>query len=33
MTDTEMGSLKRALLLVKQLPAIKGLSLVARNAR
>ncbi|MBV8487493.1 MAG: hypothetical protein JO161_04380 [Planctomycetaceae bacterium] len=32
-TDTEMGSLKRTLLLVKQLPAIKGLSLGARNAR
>ena len=32
-TDTEMGSLKRTLLLVKQLPAIEGLSLGARNAR
>jgi len=33
MADTEMGSLKRALLLVEQLPAIEGLSLGARNAR
>jgi hypothetical protein len=32
-TDTEMGSLKRALLLVEQLSAIEGLSLGARNAR
>jgi hypothetical protein len=28
-----MGPLKRALLLVEQLPAIEGLSLGARNAR
>ena len=33
MTRPEMGSLKRTLLLVKQLPAIEGLSLSARNAR
>jgi hypothetical protein len=32
-TDGAMGSLKRTLLLVKQLPAVKGLSLMARNAR
>jgi hypothetical protein len=33
MADTDMGSLKRALLLVEQLPAIESLSLGARNAR